>query len=267
MSYETPTQPPLAYLLTRFLNERAQAHVDGLVDFDPLAKAGSADVTPYDAGLLQPIDAKLAWTEALAAAPYFQPGMAIKKWTVPPDWASLVAGHEPVVALPFCLGNFPQLVRRFDSIFPNASRSGFSASAGSALTVPALVRWTEQVAANKQWPQMLLALGSLRLAKNFDQAESFAAAHDGAIPREWRAAWENEKAALAWHQGRADAARDLWNTLQACVPVLFNRGLADIFGGDAARGSAAMDAVAAQIPDTSAWHHLARLYALLANSR
>jgi hypothetical protein len=267
MPHETPTQPKLASLLARFLNERAQAQKDGLAGHDSGADAPLAEVTPYDAGPVQPIDAKLAWTEAMAAAAYFPKRVDVNKWPVPPDWASLVAGHEPVVALAFCLGNFPQLVRNFHLMLQNSRHTSVPVATGPALIVPALVDWTKSISAKKQWPHTLLALASLRLARNFDHADAFVASNDGHIPLEWRAVWENEKAALAWHQGRADAARALWNTMEPCVPILFNRGMADVFGGDAARGRAALDAVAAQIPDTSAWHHLARLYGLLGASR
>ncbi len=129
--------------------------------------------------------------------------------------------------------------------------------------MPALVDWAHKVAAKKQYPQILLALGCLRLANNFDQADALRDACAAGVPEEWRAAWQNEKAARAWHQGRADAAQEIWNAMEPCVPVLFNRGMADIFGNDAVRGGAILDAVAEQIPETSAWHHLARLYALL----
>jgi hypothetical protein len=265
MAHETPTQPNLASLLARFLNERAQAQTDGLASRDPVADAPSAEVTPYDAGPVQPIDAKLAWTEALAAASYFSRDVDVKKWPVPPDWPSLVAGHEPVVALAFCVGNFPQLVRNFHLMLQNSRHADVPMGTGPAMNVPTLVAWTEQVAAKKQFPQMLLALASLRLARNFGRADAFVASNDGFISQEWRAAWDNEKAALAWHQGRADAARAVWNTMEFSVPVLFNRGMADIFGGDATRGRATLDAVAAQVPDASGWHHLARLYVLLAS--
>ena len=224
-------------------------------------------MTPYDAGPVQPIDAGVAWTEAIASAACFQPVFDAKTLTVPPEWVSLVAGHEPAVALAFCMGNFPQLVRNFHLILQSAAPPRLSVNSGRAAEVPALVDWARKVGAKKQYPQVVLALGCLRLAKNFPQAEALIAEHDALVPGEWRAAWQNEKAGFAWHQGRAEGARDIWNALEPCVPVLFNRGMADVFGGDVVRGRATLDAVAEQIPETSAWHHLARLYALLGPSR
>ena len=80
------------------------------------------------------------------------------------------------------------------------------------------------------------------------------------IPAEWRAAWTNEKAALAWHQGQTESARALWSAMEPSVPVLFNRGMAALFLGETAQGRAALDEAIARLPESSAWHHLARLY-------
>src|SRR5947207_978075 len=111
MSHETPVQPKLADLLTGFLNRQAEAQAAGLTAFDP-----AAEVPPYEAGPVQPIDARLAWEEAIAVAAYYRPGLESKTWQAPPHWPTLVAAHEPMVALAFCLGNFPQLVRNFHLI-------------------------------------------------------------------------------------------------------------------------------------------------------
>ena len=54
MSHQAPAQPGLTDLLARFLNKQAQAHTDGLADLGP-----GAEVTPYEAGPVQPIDAKV----------------------------------------------------------------------------------------------------------------------------------------------------------------------------------------------------------------
>jgi hypothetical protein len=50
------------------------------------------------------------------------------------------------------------------------------------------------------------------------------------------------------------------------VPGLFNRGMAALFLGDGAAGRAALNEVVSQLPEQSAWHHLARLYVLLGPS-
>src|SRR5207247_3156316 len=121
--------------------------------------------------------------------------------------------------------------------------------------------------ARKQFPQMLLALGSLRLAKQIDAAKAFARKHEAEVPAAWRTAWDNEKAALAWHAGRAEEARAIWQKLEPTVPVQFNRGMAELFLGETGAGRQHLVAAIAQIPETSAWHHLGRLYLTLAQAR
>jgi tetratricopeptide (TPR) repeat protein len=74
-------------------------------------------------------------------------------------------------------------------------------------------------------------------------------------------------AALAWHRGEADKALALWEKQEPLAPVLFNRGMAAVFLGRTDLARASLDAAVAQLPETSAWHHLARLYATLAMVR
>ena len=105
----------------------------------------------------------------------------------------------------------------------------------------------------------------MRLAKQFDAAGDFIRAQDAAIPAEWRNAWENEKAALAWHAGRFEEARKIWDKLEPTAPVLFNRGMSALFAHDAAAAKFHLNAAIALIPASSAWHHLGRLYLTLAD--
>jgi hypothetical protein len=190
-----------------------------------------------------------------------------KRPQAPPHWAQLVGGHESIVAVAFSVGNFPQLMRNFHDILTQPDLGQMRPSAGRPAAATELTPWVEQVAQKQQFPQMLLALGTLRLAKNFDAAEGFVRAHDADIPAEWRTAWENEKAALLWHGGRYDEAQKIWDALEATAPVLFNRGMATLFAGDAVTAKQHLTAAVAQIPASSAWHHLGRLYLTLADLR
>jgi tetratricopeptide (TPR) repeat protein len=262
MSHVTPSQPSITDLLARFLNQRSQAQADGF------SCDTRGEVTPYEAGPVQPIDAQLAWEQAVVAAAYYEPeALATVKWAPPPHWVSIVAAHEPAVALAFCLGNFPQLVRNFHLILQKADLTQLQPGGGRPMPVPGLVEWAQDVAAKRQYPQMLLAVGALRLSKNFEQAAAFVEANDALIPEEWRTAWTNEKAGLSWHQGQTDTARALWDTMQANVPVLFNRGMADLFLGRTAQASAALNLVVSKLPEPSPWHHLARLYLTLGQAK
>jgi len=172
-----------------------------------------------------------------------------------------------VVALAWCVGNFPQLVRNFHQILHHGNLTELRPSGGRPVNTPALADWTQKVAAKKSFPEALLAVGALRLAKQFDEAEALAKTLDADVPKAWRAAWSNERAALAWHRGNADEARRLWALAETSVPVRFNRGMAELFLGNAKAAREQLADVVKQIPETSAWHHLARLYLTLAQQR
>src|SRR5579883_2801288 len=105
MPHETPVQPTLNDLLAQYLHRQAESQAAGISRCD-------SEVTPYEVGPVQPLDPKLAWDEALAALGSAQP----QKRQAPPHWSLLVASHEPVVAIAFCAGNFPQLMRSFQSL-------------------------------------------------------------------------------------------------------------------------------------------------------
>ncbi|MCI0642195.1 MAG: hypothetical protein L0Y72_04040 [Gemmataceae bacterium] len=260
MSFETAQPPKLADLLANFLQKQAQAQREGLVAFDP-----SAEVMPYEAGPVQPIDSKLAWDETLAVAGFY--GVTSGRWQTPPQWPQLVASHEPAVALAFALGNFPQLVRNFHLILTKTNLEEFKPETARPVQAQGLLEWANEVTMKKQFPQALMALGALRLAKQFDQAEALAKSLEADVPGESRAAWDNERAALRWHQGKTAEAKALWNKLPASVPVLFNRGMAELFTGNAQAARQLLADAISQIPEQSAWHHLARLYQTLAANR
>src|SRR5947209_1632444 len=88
-----PAQPDLARLLSGYLQRQADAHALGLATLD-----AAGEVVPHEAGPVQPIDPRLAWDEALAAARLFVPQAPAPSWPAPPSWPTLVAGHEPAVA-------------------------------------------------------------------------------------------------------------------------------------------------------------------------
>ena len=246
----TPVQPNLSTLLARYLDRQASAHNDGL------AAAEIGDVVPYEVGPVQPIDSRPAWEEAVAVAKFYGP-VEPRSWLAPPQWSQLVAAHEPATALPFCVGNFPQLVRNFQALTQAANLSDLRPSQGRAVPVPTLVDWARKT---KQFPRVLLALGALRLAKHFDAADELIQANDSAVPTQWRDAWANEKAALAWQRGKFEEALALWQAMPLSVPVLFNRGMAALFCGRPAEARAALTQAVAQLPESGAWHHLGRLY-------
>src|SRR5438046_5281620 len=104
MSHETSVQPNLTDLLARYLEKQADAQALGIATFD-------GEVMPYEVGPVQPLDAKLAWDEALAVLAFY--GAPAQRRQAPPHWSHLVANHESIVAVAFAAGNFPQLMRNF----------------------------------------------------------------------------------------------------------------------------------------------------------
>jgi tetratricopeptide (TPR) repeat protein len=242
--------PSVADLLSRYLHEQIDAHARGLGYPEP-----GDEATPFEAAPVQPVDPRLAWNDAVLAARLLAPSAEAS--AVPPEWPALVAQQEPAVAVAFCLGNFPQLVRNVHPLLtgePAALRQG----PGQPLALPALAEWAAQAT---EEPARYVAAGALRLARRFDLAGQLLAAAPGAG---WEALRANEAAALAWHRGDGEEALARWRAQAESVPVLFNRGMAALFLGRGEEASAALDAAITQLPDSSAWHHLAHLYRALA---
>ena len=171
------------------------------------------------------------------------------------------------MAIAFAMANFPQLVRHVQPLLQRGHLAGLRPSAGRSLSAPALAAWAEQTARKKQYPETLLALGALRLARHFDAANDLLNKHRAKAPTEWQPALANEEAALAWHAGRGPEAAALWAGQAESVPVLFNRGMSALFLDQPAQARTALNQAIVQLPEESAWHHLGRLYLALAEIR
>jgi hypothetical protein len=258
----TPAQPVLPDLLARYLQRQSAAQAAG---FAPPQATG--EVVPFEAAPVQPVEPRLAWEEAVAALPLFQPGLKTDSWPVPPEWPTLVSAHEPAVALAFCAGNFPQLVRNLHPLLHVTDLAALRPDGARPIYAPALPDWAGQVARQHSYPQRLLAVGVLRLARQFEAAEALAREVAKAVPAPWQAAWANEAAALAWHEGRAHEAAEQWRALPASTPVLFNRGMAALFLDRPTEGRTSLTEAVNQLPEDHAWHHLGRLYLALAEMR
>jgi hypothetical protein len=255
---DNPTPAGLAELFAEYLGRQVAAHENGLA----LPEAG--DVQPYEAGPAQPVEPRVAWDEAVAVLPHFSAGRHTVK--VPPEWGTLVAAQEPLTALPFCAGNFPQLVRDVHTLM-RGDLGAAAQPAGPPVAAEALLDWAERTARSDQWPQVLLAVGALRLARQFDRAAEVLKERRAEVPAEWKSAWTNEEAALLWHRGQRAEAAALWRSQPESVPVLFNRGVAALFLNQAVEARTLLRQAAEKLPENGAWHHLARLYLALAEMR
>jgi hypothetical protein len=253
------TPPSVVELFRDYLRRQMTAQAEGLALADP-----DGQVVPHEAVPMQPADPRLAWEDALALVDHFAHGANAPRWEVPTDWPSLVAAQEPAIALAFCVGNFPQMVRNLHPLLAGGDLTTLRPSLGRPVSVsPTLLQWANTV---RGYPQLLLTIGVLRLARRFDEASALLRSQ-GDAPKSWQALRANEEAALAWHRGQADEALALWQAQKPSVPVLFNRGMAALFLGRPREAQTALGQAVAQLPDTSAWHHLGHLYLALAATR
>ena len=251
-AHDPTSRPDLADLFRRYLHGQTAAQAEGLGHPEP-----SGEVEPYDAVPVQPVDARLAWHEALAAATHLAPS-GKHAWTVPPDWPALVAAQEPAVSLAFCVGNFPQLVRDLHPLLHGVNVEALRpTSARPPEEATTLLEWAMQP---RDEAGTLVAAGLLRLARRHDEAAALLARITAAP---WQALRDNELAALAWHRGETAKAAALWQKMPDSVPVLFNRGMAALFLGRAADARALLTRAVEQLPDGDSWHHLGRLYLTL----
>lgn len=248
-----PGDPPLsvAELLGRYLSRQVEAHTAGLGYAEP-----AGDAVPHEAGPFQPVEPRLAFADAIAAADsYLLPGKPA--FRLPPDWPALVNAFEPTVAVAFALGNFPQMVRDVQPLL-GGDPAALRQPPGEPLPAPRLLEWAEAARGDAE---RLLAAGVLRAARQFAAAERLLAV----VPSpDWEALHANEAAALAWHQGDHGRALTSWQHQQECPAVLFNRGMATLFLGDAGSALAPLERALDALPETAAWHHLAGLYLTLA---
>ena len=244
----------VADLFRRYLSERTLAQAAGLG-----FAASAGEVEPFDAGPVQPVDPQLAWRGAQAAATHFftRP----KVWPLPNDWSSLVGAHEPAVALAFCLGNYPQMVREIQPLLRQRDRAKLRPTARPPLPLPGLVAWATQPSNEPE--RNLISAAALRLAHHYDEAAKVLARVEA---EPWQALRDNELASLDWHQGRAEQADEIWQRLPESVPVLFNRGMAALFLGRASEAEPLLTRAVDRIHDGDPWHHLGLLYRILAVS-
>jgi hypothetical protein len=249
-------------MLAQYLRRQAAAEGAGLGP----AEAGG-EVVPFEAAPTQPVEPRLAWSASLEASRFYGSSAPTLAALVPPDWANLVADQAAAMAVPFCVGNFPQRVRSL-APFLDASRLARLLPADDRpATAPDLVEWVEQRVRTAEPAQALLAVGVLRLARRFEAAENLLRDRRGQVRAAWRAAWDNEQGAVAWERGRADEALSLWGKAGDSAPVLFNRGLAALFHDRPEEARPWLTRAVGQLPDEGPWHHLARFYLGLAEMR
>src|SRR5262249_47209949 len=148
-----PVQPSLANLLSRYLQQQAEAHAAGLGAVD-----AGGEVQPFDAGPVQPIDPRPAWEWPLAAVRCPSPSATAHARKAPQQCGHLVAAHEPAAALAFSVGNCPQLVRNLHMLMQRPDLTSLRPAGGEPVAAPGLTEWASQIAQQRQYPQALLAI-------------------------------------------------------------------------------------------------------------
>ena len=246
-------QPALAELFAQYLT-RAEHGVDGLA---------TGAVEPYDAVALQPVDSAVAWRCARAVLPLDKKELAALE--APPTWMSLVQERESCPAVPLAAGNFPQLMRSLPDLMHASKLRDLVGRPGKASEEMGLRAWADALA-KKSWPARLLAAGVLRLARDFERAKVVLG--DGTnIPAGDRAAWANEKAALAWQRGDLEEALAQWSAEPAPRAAQFNRGMALLFLDRPAEALAPLRSAVKEMSEDDPWRHLGGLYLTLAEIR
>ena len=148
-------------LFRQYLEKRAAAHATSL------AEAGLGEVVPFESVPIQPPDPKAAWDAALEAARFY--GVpALPK--VPANWPDLVAQCAPELALPFCLGNYPQLVRDLAPFVEPADLTRLRPTVSRSPRRANMVQHSDLPKPPDNPIQILFSVASFRLTKEFDQA-------------------------------------------------------------------------------------------------
>ncbi len=254
-----PTPPNLAELFQRYLRQQVGAQAAGL----GVAEL-AGEVTPYEAVPAQPIEPRLAWSETLFAISQF--GASERSFSPVPEWPNLVALHDPCYSLSLSAANFPQRVRNLQPLLQAKRLSDLRGHGQQPIELEALLEWTRQTIQKKLYPQMLLSVGLLRMCRQFKAALQVFDEHK-TMPADMNAAWENEHAALYWEQGESEKAKALWQKQASHAGVQFNIGMAALFTDRPADAKTPLQASVRQLPESSGWHHLARLYLALAEMR
>ncbi|MBM4072550.1 MAG: hypothetical protein FJ271_27010 [Planctomycetes bacterium] len=248
MANET-SQPGLAGLAARYLNQQLHAEALGLGRHD-----SASEVELFEAGPVQAIDPRPAWQGANVVLPFFAAAAPVR---VPACWGQLVAAQEPAVALAFCAGNYPQLMRDWHLLLHHDKLADLCPQPAAPLSID-LEEWIKPMRAAAAFPDVILALGCLRLARQFESAGDLLKTVK--VPAPWRGAWANEAAAIDWHQGKHGDALAAWNKQEASVPVLFNRGMSSLFLGKKKQAEDAFLQANSRLPESSSWYHLGQLY-------
>lgn len=231
-----------------------------------------SEVEPHETYGAVRIDPRSAWSDAIEALRAFGLPLHVRHLTAPPEWNRLVSLAEARATwLPMAAGNYPQRVGDLDALLHAASLSELRPlhpphESGMAVATP-IRNWVAQAMASESLPNLLLAAGVLRRLEAFTETERVLTFAQSLLDAAGSVAWANEKAALLWHRGRWEEAAHEWDKLPDSPVVHFNRGMSALFLGPTESARLWLARAGADLPESSSWHHLARLYLSLAEIR
>ncbi|QEL16160.1 tetratricopeptide repeat protein [Limnoglobus roseus] len=237
-SFAKFAQPSLADLTSRFLARPAALETD-------------TSVEPHEVMAGFTADARTTWTEATAAAKFL--GVKDLPATLPGEWAAH-SRQASAEFLPLAIGHFPQQVRDINSLISPAKKLSTTTESRG---------WTA-TSAKSPLANALLQAASARVGGNYAEAERLLAQAETLADETAKTVVENERAALLWQQGQRTAAVAIWKQSDNRVSA-FNLGMAALANGQKSEAHAHLNAAAEQLPESSGWHHLARLYLALAS--
>jgi hypothetical protein len=255
--------PTVTKLFRDYLQRQTEAHAAGLAANDV-----EGDVIPHEAAATPPADPRLAWEEAAAVIRHFSPAGSNACIASPTGWPGVVSALEPIAAVPFAFGNFPQLVRDVRSLLSAARMRDLRSTSTHPLSVSDMEPWLGgDSGSREECPRAILAAGVLRLARNFERAAGLLQSCRDRLSQRWKPLLENEEATLKWSRGEEEEAIYLWKAQPANAPIRFNLGMAALFRDQPEEARRAFSDAANALPETSGWHHLAKLYSALAEMR
>jgi hypothetical protein len=258
------TQHDLGQLFAKFLANRGT---------EPQLDFPTEEVLPHQTAGLLAIDPRSALLEAVEAADYLLDAksaarLQLSSLKAPVGWGSVIRAHDPMLAVPLCLGNFPQMVRDVAPFLDTNSFATLRPRTARPADADEVFEWGRQMLAKGQMAEALFAAAVLRVARQFDATDELLTK----IESGWKDAPAglvvNERAALAWHRGQGEDAAKLWaaHPQQSSPAILLNRGMAALFADKPREAAGLLMKAIGGLPDKSAWHHLARFYLVAAGN-
>lgn len=232
------TAPTLAELTARFLAQ------------EPTAVALGGEVVPHEiVGGFRASTADL-WREAFVA-------LGVAPVPCPGDWASFADSDVALGAVPCAAGLFPQRVRSLADL-----SQLFCVRVKPVDGFAGLKTWAVNAGRGQDVAAALVAAGLL--AGLGDEAGAAIALANAATIGGETPAYFNQLGACAWLRGDRDAAESAWRRAGGDAAVQFNLALAALVAGRSTEARDLFHTVAARMPASSGWGHLARLYIALA---